>query len=114
MNTKRVSLMLLSLTLSSALLASAAQAHGATGTASDYGSMAPANTATKQIDVSNGKAVNVNEGDTVTFTANGQSFTWNVYTYPNQTWFNLAKIAPSHMNFPSVDVYVGPNPLYIN
>lgn len=114
MKTKRATLILLSLTLSSAMLAGSAYAHGATGTAADFGSMAPAAAATKTIDVSAGKDVNVNEGDVVTFTANGKSFTWSVDTYPNKTWFNLAAVAPKDMNFPAVDVYVGPNPLYIN
>jgi len=113
MNIKYATL-LLSLTLSSAMLAGTAQAHGETGTAADDGHLATARAATKVIDVSSGKPVNVDEGDVVKFVDAGQSFTFDVHTYPNITHFNLAKVEPKGMHFPAVDVYVGPNPIDIN
>ena len=114
MKTNRATLLLLSLTLSSAMLASAAQAHSETGTAADDGRLAPNSAATKVIDVSNGKAVNVNEGDIVKFVNNGESFTFNVRTYQNVTHFNLAQVQPKGEHFPSIEVYVEPNPIDVN
>lgn len=58
------------------------------------------------------KWVNVNNGDTVTFDVDGQSFTWHFDTLHSEEAFDLAKIAPHGVNTGMVTVYVASNPLY--
>jgi hypothetical protein len=58
------------------------------------------------------KWVNVNNGDTVTFDVNGQSFTWHFDTLHSEEAFDLSKIAPEGLNAGMVTVYVASNPLY--
>jgi hypothetical protein len=58
------------------------------------------------------KSINVSNGETVTITVDGQSFTWHVDTFPNETSFDLAKIAPQGVATRGVTVYVSPNPIY--
>lgn len=114
MQSTQTKLLLLSLALSSAMLAGAAQAHGETGTAADDGHVVAARAATKVITIASAKPVNVDEGDVVKFVHGAESFTFDVHTYPNITHFNLAQIEPKGMHFPAADVYVGPNPIDVN
>jgi hypothetical protein len=115
MKSHRFSLLLLSLSLSSAAFASTAQASGPTGTAADLGSTAPASAQAKVIDLAaSTKYVNVTDGDTVRFVQGDRSFTWHVETFPNHDVFKLSRIAPAEMHVDGVKVYVAANPLYID
>ncbi|WP_284079331.1 CzcE family metal-binding protein [Herbaspirillum aquaticum] len=57
------------------------------------------------------KYVNVNQGETVRFVAQGKSFVWKFDTF-GQRPFELAKIAPADFAAPKAVVYLGSNPLY--
>jgi len=78
-----------------------------------YGQNVPANATRKEIVVTpQTKWVNVTDGDTVRFVADGHSFTWHFSTYPNTTHLDLASIAPRDFQSSKVVVYVAQNPLY--
>ncbi len=99
--------------LTSTALMSAAQAAGPGGTSADYGTLVPATAAARTIVIhSDTKWVNVENGETVQFSVGGQSFTWNVSTFPGATSFDLSKIAPAGIKLNNVRVYVASNPLY--
>lgn len=99
--------------LTSTALMSAAQAAGPSGMAADYGSQVPATFAARTIVInSDTKWVNVENGETVQFSIGGQSFTWNVSTFPGATSFDLSKIAPAGVKLSNIRVYVAANPLY--
>jgi phosphate-selective porin len=99
--------------LTSTAMMAGAQAAGPSGTAADYGTLAPATAAARTI-VINGdtKWVNVENGETVQFSVGGQTFTWNFSTFPGTTSFDLSKISPAGVQFGTVRVYVASNPLY--
>ena len=63
-----------------------------------------------QIDPST-KYVNVNQGETIRFVAQGKSFVWKFVTFGRRP-FELAKIAPADFAAPNAVVYLGLNPLY--
>jgi len=84
-------------------------------TAATYGGPAPANATRREIAVKpETKWVNVRDGDTVRFVADGRSFTWHFSTYPNTTHLDLAMIAPQDFPSGKVVVYVAQNQLYRN
>ena len=115
MKSNRFSLLLLSLSLSSAVFASTAQASGPTGTAADFGSTAPESAQTRVIDLSaSTKYVNVTDGDTVRFVQGNTSFTWHFETFPGRGEFKLSRIAPAAMHVDGVEVFVAANPLYVD
>jgi hypothetical protein len=58
--------------------------------------------------------VNVNDGDTVEFKADGKSFIWHFDTLQDAPVFSLAAIAPADLDVGKVLVYVAANPLYKN
>lgn len=113
MNFKRASALLLAIGVTSALFAGVAQAAAPSGTSADFGSAASTVAAERQIDLTGAtKSVNVSDGETVRFTANGKSFTWHFDTYANRGTFELSKIAPADVMVDGVHVYVAANPVY--
>lgn len=108
----------LSATLAAILLSAAVAACAASDGPADaatYGRMAPANATRREIAVKpDTKWVNVRDGDTVRFVADGRSFTWHFSTYPNTTHLDLAVIAPQDFPSGKVVVYVAQNQLYRN
>ena len=114
MKSNRVTFLLLSISLTSALFANPAQASGPTGTIADFGSAVSSAGQTRIITLSpSTKFVNVTDGETVTFVEGDTSFTWNFSTFPNLNSLKLSRIAPEAMHVDMVEVYVAPNPLYI-
>ncbi|RXZ36862.1 hypothetical protein D9O50_10440 [Oxalobacteraceae bacterium CAVE-383] len=112
---KSITTLLAFAAVSSAMLASGAQAAAPAGTAAGYGNSVAADTYGRQITISpQTKWVNVTDGETVKFDVNGKTFAWNVDTFSNDTVFDLAKIAPAGIEVNNVRVYVAPNPLYFN
>jgi hypothetical protein len=115
MKSHRISLLLLSLSLSSAMFANAAHAGAPSGTSADFGSAAPAAAPAKVINLAaSTKYVNVTDGDTVRFVQGDSSFTWHFEIFPNRDVFKLSNIAPATMHVDGVEVYVAANPLYAN
>lgn len=113
MKPTHLSVLLLTLSCSAALLATPASAIGMTGTRADYGSEAPASAATETIRLSQDtKYVNVNNGDTVDFISNGKSFTWHFDTFPGTTSLDLSQLGAKQLHADHVRVYIGANPLY--
>ncbi|HEY9101522.1 CzcE family metal-binding protein [Chitinimonas sp.] len=53
--------------------------------------------------------VNVTNGDTVTFSNGGQTFSWHFDTLHHDDNFDLAEIAPQGFQAGKVRVYVAPN-----
>ncbi len=91
-----------------AALAGGAHAAVSQGGSADYGAPVPAAGADRVVSLrADTKAINVTDGETVTFDANGKRFTWHVSTYPNVAAFDLSRIAAA-----GVRVYVAPNRLY--
>lgn len=94
-------------------LAAAAHAAPPSGANSDYGVAVASSAAQRHIVVKPGaRSVQVVNGETVTFTVDGKSFSWHVDTFPNFSQFALAKIAPADVPAGAVTVYVTPNPTY--
>ena len=59
--------------------------------------------------------VNVTGGETVKFVAGGKSFIWSFDTYGTAPVFDLGRIAPAGvLSGRSVEVYVAPDPVYLN
>lgn len=58
------------------------------------------------------KYINVVNNETVAITVGDHTFSWHVDSFPNQTVFDLAQIAPEGVQTASVKVYVAPNPTY--
>jgi hypothetical protein len=114
MKSNRVTLLLLSVSLTSALFANQAQASGPTGTIADFGNAVSSAGEARIITLSpSTKYVNVTNGETVRFVAGDTSFTWNFSIFPNLNSFKLSRMAPEGMNVDMVTVYVAPNPLDI-
>ncbi|WP_296000924.1 CzcE family metal-binding protein [Rugamonas sp.] len=112
LNFKRARTILLTIGFSSALFAGAAQAAGPTAGSADFGNATNA-AAERQIDLTAAtRSVNVTDGETVRFNANGKSFTWHFDTYSNRGGFDLSKIAPADVMVGGVHVYVASNPIY--
>jgi len=113
MSTFQNSLLTLAFAGLTATAVAPAFAAGHLGTAADFGSPASANFAMRTVVVDgNTKWVNVTNGETVQFSVEGQSFTWHFDTFPDETSFDLAKIAPASIKAGSIRIYVAPNPLY--
>jgi hypothetical protein len=92
---------------------SASGAQAAASPRSEYGMAGSAAGAERHITINGDtKWVNVDNGDTVEFTANGKSFTWHFDTLHAEEAFDLAKIAPAGVAAGKVTVYVASNPLY--
>jgi hypothetical protein len=56
--------------------------------------------------------VNVANGQTVRFTAGGQTFTFAFDAWPSVDSVPLSAISPKGVTVPDVRVYIAPNPLY--
>jgi len=98
-----------------ATVAGGAQAAGNNDVATRYGEAVPAIGSVRTIALTSAsKFVNVNNGDTVKFTENGQSFQWHFDTLRDRDNFDIAAIAPKDMHLEGVHVYVEANPLYRN
>jgi len=94
--------------LMTAGLSSAAFAHPA-----HFGSVAaPAGTDREIVLTPGAHYANVNNGETVTFVADGKRFTWHFDTLPTSTSLDLSAIAPQDFASGGVRVYVASNPLY--
>ncbi len=79
------------------------------------GNAVPASAATRTVTISSATDyVNVNQGDVVTFEADGKTFTWQFDTLRSNERFDLAAIAPADVHVKNVRVYVEPNPIYSN
>ena len=97
----------------STVLATAAQAVPLQGTAADYGVAVPVSADGRTVTVKPGsKYLNVTNGETVNISIGGKTFGWNVNAFPNQTVFDLSKIAPQDVAADGVKVYVATNPTY--
>jgi hypothetical protein len=55
--------------------------------------------------------VNVVNGETVTFTVGGASFTYAFNAWETITSIDLSAIAPKDVKVPQVRVYIAPNPI---
>ena len=96
--------------LSSISLTSAAHAIGATGTSADFGAAVGENTYDRTVDLkSNTKSVNVVNGETVRFEADGKTFVWHFSTFDAQS-FKLSAIAPKDVHVEGVRVFVTTDP----
>jgi len=101
--------------LSFAVLTSHAEAAGPAHDKSDDGAPAPAATADYAVKLAgSSKWINVQDGDTVRFSANGKEFTWHFDTFEQFAIIRLADIAPAGLPVGAVKVYVAANPLYRN
>jgi hypothetical protein len=103
------------LAMSAATVAGGAQAASNSDLANRYGEAVPDIGAVRHIALTpDSKSINVNNGDTVKFTENGQSFEWHFDTLKDRDNFDIAAIAPKDMHLEGVRVYVEANPLYRN
>jgi phosphate-selective porin len=94
------------------LLAGAASAAPYTGTSADYG-VATTSGAERTVVVKPGtKYINVDDGETVQFEVNGQTFDWHFDTFKGESSFKLSEIAPKGVTVGDVQVYVAADPLY--
>lgn len=99
--------------LLSVALATGANAMAQTGGAADFGVAVSDSAAERTIALTaDTKYVNVVDGETVKFTADGKSFSWHISTWPNVNVFGLEKIAPQDLPANGIKVYVAPNPRY--
>ncbi len=106
-------ILMLPLSFSLGILPSSAYALGASGTNADYGAVVSTDFAGRQISVTAAtKWVNVTNGETVRFTANGKNFTWHFDTF-DQTSFDLSAIAPKDVYVKGVRIYVASRPAYL-
>jgi hypothetical protein len=115
-NIKRLASVFAFAALSSAVLATGAQAAGGpTGTTADFGAPVAGGAVDRQIVIAPGAtSVNVVDGETVRFIKDGQSFNWHFSTFSGEPTLALAKIAPAGFNAGGVKVYVDADPLYQN
>lgn len=98
----------------SAVLANAAMALDRTGTNADYGTVVRDASFGRMITPSPmSKYINVTNGETVSISANGKTFSWQVRTFPHESVFDLSKVAPQDVSVPDVKVYVAPDPGYL-
>lgn len=101
----------LATTLATAFLATGVHAAGTK--AAPYGAKAPVTAAERHLTITEKtKYVHVNNGETVEFRINGESFTWHFQTLRDEARFDLSKIAPAGAVKHKVTVYVASNPLY--
>lgn len=95
-----------------ASIGTAAYANNLLATAAPYGSAVPGGVAQRTVELHPGtKYVNVEQGETVKFVAQGKAFTWNFDTFGTRP-FELSRVAPQEVNVGNVVVYVSDNPLY--
>lgn len=93
----------------------ASAATAATAATAIYGQPAAGAAADKQVALRpDTRWVNVNNGDTVRFSAGGKSFVWHFDTLQDSPTFALGAIAPRDVDVGAVRVYVAANPLYRN
>jgi len=112
MKTSHIAAIALLTTLFSAT-AGNASALGLSNTSADFGTQATAQTASRTIVIDAGtKYVRVENGETVQFAVNGQTFAFTFNTVVGETSFELSRIAPEGLAVPQVRVFVLPNPLY--
>jgi hypothetical protein len=113
LNIKRATIVLAFAGLSTVSLISSAHAAGQSRNAPDYGILVTTSAFDRVINVDAGtKYVNVTNGETVRFNANGQMFIWHFDTFPTETQFDLSKIASANVTLKGVQVYVANNPQY--
>jgi hypothetical protein len=99
--------------LAGAAIASA-QAAPHTGTSADYGSVIATSAVDKVVKVGAlTRYVNVEDGQTVRFDVDGQTFTFAFHTWPGDQSVDLAVIAPDGVSVPHVRVYIKPNRNYL-
>lgn len=80
-----------------------------------YGHLAKEGTASRVIKISpSTHVINVHDGETVRFNVNGKIFEWTINIPTREGIFSLPEIAPIGSDAGSVQVYVSPNPLYLN
>jgi hypothetical protein len=104
--------LILSLLTGATLAAGAAQAMPKTFSPLDAGTLVPGADAGRRIEIgANTHAVNVTNGETVTFTVNGQRFTYAFDAWNSINSIDLSAIAPKDVTVPQVRVYIAPNPL---
>lgn len=109
MNTLRSSL-LTGLVFASTLFAGAVHAAD-THDAAWYGVAAPDHVAQRKIEIkADTRWVNVTNGETVTFVADGQRFTFHFQTYPSTQVVDLSTLAPAGVSVKPVRVYVAESP----
>lgn len=93
-------------------IAAAAQAAPASNI---YGEAVQASTPDRSVTLTaHTKTVNVTDGQTVQFNANGKTFEWHFDTLASAPNFDLSAIAPKDVDVAGVRVYVDANPLYRN
>lgn len=110
---KRKMTMAISLAAFAAMVAFNADAAGPNGSKADYGSVASDQAADKQITLTAAtKWVNVTDGETVRFVMDDKAFTWHFETFPGDTNFDFAVIAPPGFASQKIRVYVAASELY--
>jgi hypothetical protein len=99
-------------------LALAANVYGMTATAGEintkyYGAPAAAVAANRVIEITSGvKSVQVNNGEIVTFSVDGQRYTWSFQLYSKEGAIALSALLPNNIRADGVTVYVAADPLY--
>ena len=79
----------------------------------DFGRIVTSDTADRTVVVdASTRWVNVANGQTVRFTAGGQTFTFAFDAWPSVDSVPLSAISPKGVKVPDVRVYIAPNPLY--
>lgn len=107
---KRTHTLSLIVTGIAATLSLSALAAPAAHTPAYYGQATSGEGAEQQIDIQpQTRWVNVTNGDTVTFSQNGKTFSWHFDTLHHDDNFDLAEIAPQGFEAGKVRVYVAPN-----
>lgn len=101
----------LSLLAASTMLAGAAHAMPHPFSALDTGMLVNAQ-GERNIEINaNTRAVNVTNGETVSFTVGGQHFTYAFNAWDTIGAIDLSAIAPKDVTVPAVRVYIARNPL---
>lgn len=99
--------------IAAAIASTASGAYAATVNTKEFGMATAAANADRHVVIkADTKWVNIDDGDTVKFDVNGNSFTWHFDTLRGESAFELSKIAPEGVDVGKVIVYVGANPLY--
>ncbi|HEV7616978.1 MAG TPA: CzcE family metal-binding protein [Burkholderiaceae bacterium] len=97
-----------------AVMSLSAQAAAPDGSPSDYGAAAPAGATARVVKLApSTKWINVTNGETVRFEAQGTSFSWHFDAFPNQTIVDLMRIAPAGFQDDGARLFIAPNPLYL-
>ena len=95
--------------LAGAAIASA-QAAPRVGTSADYGSIVSTSAIDKVVKIgASTRYVNVEDGQTVRFDVDGQTFAFAFHAWPGDQSVDLAVIAPNGISVPHVRVYIAPN-----